>query len=114
MTSAELTERTRNRLAGFLVIAFVGVLPFLLFKAIPETNEQIITYMVGQLSGMATMALGFYFVSRVGQDALDEKKADNTTKAFEAITATAQAGGTTPDVILEPGETAQAADGGKP
>lgn len=89
MNHLELTERTRNRLSGFLVISFVGVLPFLLFKTIPTANEQIITYMVGQLSGMATTALGFYFVNKVGQDALDAQRSDNTGEAFKAIAAVA-------------------------
>lgn len=91
LSPIELTERTRNRLSGFLVVSFVGVLPFLLFKTIPTENEQIITYMVGQLSGMATTALGFYFVNKVGQDAIDAAKADNTGKMADAVIAAAQA-----------------------
>lgn len=102
-------ERVRNLLAMFLVGAFVGALIAFTFKGIPEANKDIITYMVGQLSGMATLALGFYFVNKVGQDALDAAKTDNTAKALDAIRATAQAGKSEePDVILEPGETAQA------
>lgn len=103
-------ERVRNRLASFLVGAFVGVIPFMLYKTIPSENKELIVYMVGQLSGMATMALGFYFVNKVGQDALDAKKSENTGKLADAITATAKASGQSeePDVILKPGETAQA------
>lgn len=89
----EQTETIRNLLAMFLVSAFVGAMAGLMFKAIPATNEQIITYMVGQLSGMATMALGFYFVNKVGQDALDAAKTENSKAAFRAIEATAKAGG---------------------
>lgn len=102
-------EWMRNLLAFMLVGMFVGAIPALMWKAIPAANEQLITYMMGQLSGMALMALGFYFVNKVGQDALDAAKTDNTAKALDAIRATAQAGkGEEPDVILEPGETAQA------
>ncbi|ALJ12653.1 hypothetical protein [Sphingopyxis macrogoltabida] len=110
-TPVEQIERTRNILAFLLVGAFVAVIPFLLFKVIPEKNEQIITYMVGQLSGMAVMALGFYFVNKVGQDAIDATKAENSRKFADAVVAVAQATGSStpePDVILRPGETAQA------
>jgi hypothetical protein len=85
-------EHVRNRLASFLVGAFVGVIPFMLYKDIPTENKEIIVYMVGQLSGMATMALGFYFVNKVGQDALDAQKSENTGKLADAITAAAKAG----------------------
>lgn len=88
-------ETVRNALAVLLVLAFVGMIVALLFKSVPGGNSDIITYMVGQLSGMALTALGFYFVNKVGQDALDAKRVDNTTKALEAITNTAQA--TNPD-----------------
>ncbi|GLI99107.1 hypothetical protein [Sphingobium sp. BS19] len=81
----------RNWLAFFLISAFVTVLPLLFFKSIPAENKDIITYIVGQLSGMATMALGFYFTTKAGADALDAKRAETTSKAFEAITASANA-----------------------
>lgn len=81
----------RNWLAFFLISAFVAVLPLLVFKTIPGENKEIIVYMIGQLSGMATTAIGFYYISKSGQDAADAKRADNTAKAFEAITAAAAA-----------------------
>ncbi|HEX2594760.1 MAG TPA: hypothetical protein VHL34_24870 [Rhizomicrobium sp.] len=108
MTGEHNPDRFRNILAFFLVGAFVAVLPCLILKDIPAGNRDIITYMVGQLSGMATTALGFYFVNKVGADALEAKKADNTSKALDAIAA-AQGGPVKPDVTLKPGETAQAA-----
>lgn len=83
-------ERFRNLLAFLLIGAFIAVLPLLIFKSIPEANEQIIVYMVGQLSGMATTALGFYFFIKAGQDALDTKRADNTGKLADAVVAAAQ------------------------
>lgn len=63
------------------------------------------------LTGLLNMILAFHFAANKA----DEAKADNTGKAFEAITATANAAGNPnpdPDVILKPGETAQAE--GKP
>lgn len=100
----EQIERMRNLLAFLLVAAFVSVLPLLAWRVIPEVNKDIITYMVGQLSGMATTALGFYFVNKVGQDALDAQRAENTGKMAEAVTTALQTTSTAPageDVIRE-------------
>jgi len=97
-------EWTRNLLAFLLVGAFISCLPVFCFKAIPAGNKDIVTYMVGQLSGMALMALGFYFVNKVGQDALDARRADNTGKMAEAVTTALKATGAT-DVA---GDAAQA------
>lgn len=53
----------RNRLTFFLAGSFVGIIPLFIFWGMPETSENIVTYMVGQLSGMALMALGHYFTN---------------------------------------------------
>jgi|SRR5580765_2397254 len=107
-SAIEQIETVRNRLAFLLVCAFVLALPVFTFTIIPEGNRDIITYMVGQLSGMATTALGFYFVNKVGQDALDATRADNTGKMADLAKKALEAGGGEPDVVLKPGETAQA------
>lgn len=62
------------------------------------------------LTGLLNMILAFHFAANKS----DETKSENTGKAFDAIAATAKAGGgeQAPDVILEPGETAQAAEPG--
>jgi hypothetical protein len=80
-------DRFRNFLAFALIGTFISVIPLFVFKTIPEPNKDIITYMVGQLSGMALTALGFYFVNKAGQDALDNKRADNTGKLADAVVA---------------------------
>lgn len=85
-------ETVRNALAFVLVAAFISTLPVFTFKIIPAGNKDIITYMVGQLSGMATMALGFYFTNKVGSDALDAKRAENTGKLADAVVAATSVG----------------------
>lgn len=90
----EQIEFMRNLLAFLLVGSFVGSLTILLFHTLAKDNEQLVTYMLGQISGMATTALGFYFVSKVGADALDAKRADNTGKLADAVVAAAAAGTT--------------------
>lgn len=102
-------EFMRNLLAFMLVGMFVGAIPALMWKAIPVDNEQLITYMMGQLSGMALMALGFYFVNKAGQDAVDAKKTENTGKLADAFKAAAQANSTTTDAAAAAEETAEAA-----
>lgn len=88
-TSGSNPDQFRNLLAFFLVGAFISVLPLLVFRTIPTDNKEVIVYMIGQLSGMATMALGFYFTNKAGADALDAKRAETTGKMAEAITAAA-------------------------
>lgn len=85
-TAIQVTEIVRNRLAMFLVGSFVLQIPMFALKAIPQDNRELIVYMVGQLSGMALMALGYYFTNKVGQDALDAKRSDNTGKLADAVT----------------------------
>ncbi len=85
-------DRTRNALAFFLIGAFVGSLVALTFRAIPSENKDLLTYMLGQLSGMALMALGFYFTKGAGQDSLDAARTENTAKLADAVKAAANAG----------------------
>lgn len=90
-TPAEQTERMRNLLAALLVGAFISMLPLFAFVVIPEANKDIIVYVAGQLSGMALLALGFYFVNKAGQDAIDAKRAETTQTALEGAREAVQA-----------------------
>lgn len=107
----EQIEYTRNLLAFLLVGAFIGALVTFSLRGIPTSNKDILIYMVGQLSGMAQVALGFYFINKVGADALDAKRADNTGTAFQAIKETAKAAqaspidGPTDDSAIHEGDT---------
>lgn len=87
MDKVKGNEFFRNALAVFIVTAFTSSLPLLIWKTIPEANEQIITYIIGQISGMATTVLSAYFVNSTTANALDTKRADNTAKALDAVTA---------------------------
>lgn len=80
-------DRFRNFLAFALIGTFVSVIPLFVFKTIPEQNKDIITYMVGQLSGMALTALGWYFVNKAGEDALASKRTETTGKLADAVVA---------------------------
>lgn len=98
----------RDRITLFLVGSFVGALALMIFWGMPVTSKDIVTYMVGQLSGMTLMGLGYYFTKGAGEDAANAQKSENSGKAFDAIAATAKAATPEPDVVLHPGETAKA------
>ncbi len=96
----------RNWLAFFLISAFVGVLPVLILVNVPEGNKEVIVYIIGQLSGMATMVLGFYFTQKAGQDKLDAARAASTGKMADAVKAAAQSGGGDADpTAIKTGDT---------
>jgi hypothetical protein len=101
-SAVDQIELMRNALAFLLVGAFIGAMGAFTFWVIPEANKDILTYMVGQLSGMALTVLSFFYVNKVGQDALDAKRTDNTAKALETIKEVSRATSTP-----EPGEAAQ-------
>lgn len=103
-------EFMRNMLAFLLIGAFIGAVGVFTFIAIPKENKDIITYMVGQLSGMALTVLGFYFINKVGADALDAKRAENTGVLASLATKALDAGVPTEDKVASAvDETAQAA-----
>lgn len=51
-------------LAASLVSAFIGAIVMLSWREIPKSNEQLLTYMLGQLSGFVAAAVGVYFSRR--------------------------------------------------
>lgn len=51
----------RGGLAWALLSAFVVAGWQLLHKSVPDTNRDMVIYMLGQLSGMVGTALAFYF-----------------------------------------------------
>lgn len=51
-------------LAFLLTAAFIGSIIMLSWREIPKSNEQLLTYMLGQLSGFVAAAVGVYFARR--------------------------------------------------
>ena len=59
----------RGFLAILLVLSFQVALAALFKFTVPETNRDMVIYMLGQLSGMVTTAIAFYFAtSKSSQD----------------------------------------------
>lgn len=78
-------DQVRAILALFLVGSFVGMVPLFVFWGMPETSKEIVTYMMGQLSGMALMLLGNYSSKNAGEDTLNEKRLENQSEAIKAV-----------------------------
>lgn len=94
-------ERWKNNAAGSsanirdaigiaMILAFVSMLFMLVFKSIPKSNEQLIVYMLGQLSGFVSAVVALHYVQKAGEKELDQQRVDNTSKALDAIKAAAE------------------------
>jgi len=57
------TDYMRGCLAIALLFSFQLSLAALFKWQVPETNRDMVIYMLGQLSGMVTTALAFYFAT---------------------------------------------------
>lgn len=87
----------RDTIGSILLFAFVGALGLMFWVTVPPDNKDLITYMLGQLSGFVGGVVAAHYTINAGQQKLDEKKSENTAKAFDAITATANASAATSD-----------------
>lgn len=58
----------RGSLALILVFAFCAVQVALFAFQVPTENKETLTYAMGQLSGMVTTALAFYFATTQGSE----------------------------------------------
>lgn len=93
----------RDLIGLILLGAFIGALGVLFWKAIPPENEQLIVYMLGQLSGFVAGVVALHYVTKAGEKELDAKRVDNTSKALDAIKAATES---TP----KPGDDAEPID----
>lgn len=104
-----------NIAGGAIGIGVVGILAFvtwaLVFRRIPDGNENVLTLLVGILSANVGVIVGFFYGSSVGA----KKQSDTIdTLARTAQTAGATAAGADGALFIQPGEqaTATATDGG--
>lgn len=82
----------RDALGAILVAAFIAVIGGLFWRVIPKENEQLIVYMLGQLSGFVSAVVALHYVQKADDAALDKARTENTGKALDAIAAAAGAG----------------------
>jgi hypothetical protein len=69
-----------NVIGCSLVFGFLGALFALFVIPIPRGNEQIVTYMIGQLSGFAAGIVAYHYTSKAGEKELEAQRADNDAK----------------------------------
>lgn len=89
--SDKKTANLRDAIGIALIASFVGALGVLFWKDIPRSNEQLIVYMLGQLSGFVSGIVAYHYVTKAGEKELDKQRVDNTTVALEAIKAAQEA-----------------------
>lgn len=75
----------KNWIGGSLIVGFLGALGLLFWHPIPGQNEQLIIYMLGQLSGFVSGVIASYFVLAAGARELEAKRVENTAKMLDTI-----------------------------
>ena len=89
--SDKKSANLRDAIGIALIASFVAALGVLFWKDIPRSNEQLIVYMLGQLSGFVSGIVAYHYVTKAGEKELDKQRVDNTTVALEAIKAAQEA-----------------------
>lgn len=72
------TSHFRNVVTGFIVGSFVGAIVMLFNYRFPTENRELLTYMLGQLSGFAGACIAFYFSTTLGGEHKSELLARQT------------------------------------
>ena len=62
-----------------LIISFVGAIIVLFWKGIPQTNEQLITYMLGQLSGFVAAIVAFHYSAKSTERGSSNERRDDAS-----------------------------------
>lgn len=74
-----------------LIGSFIAVLFILFWKEIPAKNEQLIVYMLGQLSGFVGGVISAHYVHKAGEDKLAAQRNETAQAQAEATKAVAEA-----------------------
>ena len=99
----------RDVLGAVLVAAFIAVIGGLFWRVIPKENEQLIVYMLGQLSGFVSAVVALHYVTKAGEREQEAARTANTGKALDAITAAQNSPG--PGEGPRPGDAAPLREG---
>jgi hypothetical protein len=75
----------RDFIGLVLIGSFIGVIGALFWRDIPKSNEQLLVYMIGQLSGFVAGVVSFHYVTKAGEKELEAQRVDNVTKTLDAI-----------------------------
>lgn len=80
----------RDLIGLVLIGAFISAMGAMFQIAIPRDNKDLLTYMLGQLSGFVAAVVALHYVQKAGEKELDAKRVDNTSKALDAIKAASE------------------------
>jgi hypothetical protein len=83
--AAGSSANIRDAIGVVLIAAFIGAISALFWKAIPQENADIITYMLGQLSGFVSAVVALHYVQKAGEKELDAARTDNTSKFIDVL-----------------------------
>lgn len=73
-------------MAAALVGTFIGAIVTLTILPIPQSNDRLLNYMLGQLSGFASIVIGAYFTRRADQTQLDERRDERSAAMVAGLT----------------------------
>lgn len=82
----------RDLLGVALVAGFMAALGLLFWVAIPKPNEQLITYMLGQISGFVGAVVAYHYT----MNSLNTQATANTGEMLRTMRAQAQSRGDDP------------------
>lgn len=123
VTLKGFTWTLKDMIGVALIGAFISVLFILFWKEIPTKNEQLLVYMLGQLSGFVAGVVSSHYVHKAGEEKQEAQRQETAKAQADATRATAEAvaaaaASTTPAASSAPGpgaaeaarEVADAAD----
>lgn len=85
------TRLFANVIGAALVAGFIGALIALFIVPIKSANKELLSYMLGQLSGFAGGIVAYHYAMTARQGALEDKRAESTGQVLDAAKAVAQA-----------------------
>lgn len=96
----------KDALGLALIAAFIAALFILFWKAIPPANEQLIVFMLGQISGFVGGVVSSHYGSKHGEEQQEAQRQETAKAQAEATRATAEA--VTAAATSQPGGQADA------
>jgi hypothetical protein len=91
ITLKGFTWTLKDAIGVLLIGAFIAVLFILFWKEIPAKNEQLIVYMLGQLSGFVGGVISAHYVHKAGEEKQEAQRQATAQAQAEATAATARA-----------------------
>lgn len=76
-----------NVLGAAAIAGFFGALFALFIVPIPTENRDLVTYMIGQLSGFAGGVFAHHYASKSGDREADQMRAETQSKALDTVQA---------------------------